>query len=149
MFGPEILLNCRSGAACIRADDGQLCGTRPDLPVTNAFAVWVGSPVIVVSEGVGGSDAAVVASALREVVALGDVSVVFNRERLSASKVRAIADRRSTVAGRDIARAEAYVLVECAWVEADMVSVELDGESFDFRVRFEPGVAGRFTPVVS
>jgi hypothetical protein len=148
VFGAEILLNVRSGRGCLRADDGALLGAAPEGPATNAFVVWVGRPVIVVSEGVDSGDVVVVGSALRDLVGSDDAPVVFSLERVAANGVRAITDRALANFEREIAKAEAYVLVQCGWVEAESIRVELDGQAFEFRVNFELGADGKFGPAI-
>ncbi len=147
VFGPEIVLNVTSGRACLRVDDS-LVAPLPDSPTTNAFVVWVGRPVIVVSEGVRPSDAEIVASRLREFVEIDDAPVVFSCGR-SGEVARIMSAYAPSNLGRELARAEVYVLVQCAWTEAEFVSVNVDGQVFVFRVEFVRQQDGSFFPLIS
>jgi hypothetical protein len=148
LWGWDIVLAVRSGQAWLRTADGEVRGTMPSGPKTNAFVVWVGRSVIVVSEGVEPGDFGAVAEALRDVVGLGSVPVLFDRGRAGVGAVRAVAHGDPSTARREVARAQAYVMVQCAWYEGAGITVELDGQTFGFEIRFERGEGG-YWPVVS
>lgn len=149
VFGWEILLNVRSGDSCLRSTDGVFHGPMPEEPRTNAFVVWVGRPVVVVSEGVRPQDFESVATALRQVVGADKAPVVFSLGRTGTNHVRAEAVCDRVVTGRELARAEAYVLVQCAWVEHKTIVVELGKQSFELEVEFKEMVDGRLGPVIT
>jgi hypothetical protein len=149
VYGPEILLNCVSGQACLRFEDGTTRGNAPGPPCTNAFFVWVGRPVIVVSEGVQAPCTAAVAESLRTLAGAPDVPVVFNLGRLDGKDgVRVISVPASSNPRPDLARAEAYVMVQCAWHEGGALAVELDGRLFNVRIEFRQTEAGGYFPHV-
>lgn len=148
LWGWDIVLDARSGLAWLRTADGDVRGTMPSGPKTNAFVVWVGRPVVVVSEGVEPSAFEAVAGALRDIVGLGGVSIVFDRGRAGLGAVRAMAHCDPLVARREVARAQAYVMVQCAWYEGERITIELDGQAFGFEIRFERAERGVYWPVV-
>jgi hypothetical protein len=143
VFGAEIVLNTRSGQACLRSDYGSVTGAPPP-PLTNAFFVWVGRPVIVVSEGVGTEDVDRIANALRSFVGVEHIPILFDLGRNAVGRVCAMASPASAGLLRELALAEAYVLVQCAWSEADRLRIEVDGRGFDFRVEFHRELDGSF-----
>lgn len=150
IFGPEIVLNTVSGRGCVRRDDGVLVGELPPPPMTNAFLVWLGRPVVVISEGVSLANLPAVAEALRNLLgAAASVPVVASMGRLGgAGGWRAASHNPGSCPDRDLARAEAYVLVQAGWNEGTPMRVELHGGLFSFGVEFREGPAGRYHPVV-
>jgi hypothetical protein len=150
VFGPELLLNAASGAGCLRLEDGELVGELPDAPSTNAFLVWIGRPVIVVSEGVRALDLPVVAGRLRSLVGLGpSVPVVASLGRLpDGSGTRAVGDNPDACPDRELARAETYVQMQCGWDESERMTVELNGRPFVLTTRLRRDPGGRYTPLV-
>jgi hypothetical protein len=147
VFGAEIVLNTRTGHACFRSKEGSVIRAPPEPPTTNAFFVWVGRPVIVVSEGVSAEDADDVANALRGFVGEEHIPIVFNLGRSDVSDARVMASG-SSCSLRELALAEAYALVQCAWLEAERLRVEVDGRLFDFRVEFLPEADGKYVPFI-
>lgn len=149
LWGYDIVLDVRSGLAWLRTADGDVRGTMPSGPKTNAFLVWVSRPVVVVSEGVALADFETVAEALRDIVGLGSLPVVFDRGRTGPDSVRAMAWCDPSTTRGEVARAQAYVMVQCAWYEDERITVELDGQTFGFEIRFERAETGVYWPVVS
>jgi hypothetical protein len=149
VFGPQIVLNALSGHSCLRFEDGKVIGNSPDAPMTNAFLVWVGWPVIVVSEGVRAEDLPDVAKQLRKAVHADTiVPVVATTGRLAdGTGARAVSDNPNLRARRDLAKAQAYVEVQCAWAE-EMITIEMDDERFKFLVMFRQVSPGRYSPLV-
>jgi hypothetical protein len=149
VFGPEVLLNSTSGQGCLRFSDGTIRGPMPEPPSTNAFLVWLGYPVLVVSEGVRDADVSGVAHELRKSVGGPSIPVVVTLGPLESGKgARALTDNPSARPRRDLARAQAFVLVQCSWDEGPRINVELDGEVYDFFVEFRESADGTFTPAV-
>ncbi|WP_394834466.1 hypothetical protein LVJ94_49020 [Pendulispora rubella] len=149
IFGPEILLNAVSGVGCLRFEDGKVIGRRPEVPVTNAFVVWLGRPIVVVSGGVEPENVPRVAKELRLLLEDLTVPVVVCVPRDSAqSSARAISDIAVSYIDRELARAEAYVRVQAAWEEGDRIEIELDGRPYSFRLEFRAGGAGGLVPHV-
>jgi hypothetical protein len=118
--------------------------------MTNAFLVWLGRPVVVISGGVSLADLPAVAEALRSLLgAAASVPVVAGMGRLDGEDGwRAASDNPGSCPDRLLARAEAYVLVQAGWNEGTPLRVELDGEEFSFGVEFREAPAGRYHPVV-
>src|ERR1700689_359563 len=81
VFGPEIVISAVSGLGCLRLEDGSVVGGPPSAPSTNAFVVWLGRPIVVVSEGVQVRDAPLVATGLRELLDDANVPVVISLGR--------------------------------------------------------------------
>lgn len=141
VFGPEIWLNAVSGAACLRYDDGTTVGCPPEEPVTNAFVVWLARPVVVVSEGVDAVAVPAVAKELRALLEDPTVPVVFLLRR-----ARAMSDGTGVCSDRELARAEAYVRVQAGFEEHERIVVELDGQSYAFRLAFLTDGSRAFRP---
>jgi hypothetical protein len=149
VWGPEIVVNAVSGDAQLRFNDGRVLGTPPPEPVTNAYMVWLGAPVIVISEGVRAEAIHTVASRLRAWLGLDNVPVVVSMEHLQGGiGTRILVDSPTYWEPRELARAEVYALVQCAWVEAEHVRVQLDGAEFGFDVRLKQLADGRYWPEV-
>jgi len=148
VFGPELLLNSRTGRACFRLHDGTLIGEFPSKPITNAFLVWVDAPVLVVSEGVEDDCERAVAEQLRQLLAAPKLSIVFNKGRHPTGHgVLIVCDSSDVGFVSRMAKAEAYVLVQCAW-EEDEAIVHVGDERIVFRVSFQEVSAGSYRPVV-
>ena len=145
IFGPEILINATSGIGCLRLDNGTLIGPAPEPPSTNAFVIWLGRPIVVVSEGVQIGNVSRVAAGLRQIIGDTNVPVVVSLGRV-AGRAHAIVDGAVSHVERELARAEAYALVQAGWVEAEKIPLELNGQSFDFQFAFRPGEEGTFIP---
>lgn len=149
VFGPEIILDSMTGHCCFKSDDGKLVGNVPERPTTNAFVVWLGHPVIVVSEGVQHANLPTVAAGLRNLLQDRTLPVVVSLgRRTGEAYVRAISDNPTSHLDRELARAEAYVLVQCAWDENEILRVALDDNLFEFRVEYRRESHGQFFPQV-
>jgi len=135
VFGPAVVLNSRSGEGCLWSQDGVVVGRMPSPPLTNAFVVWLGWPAIVVSEGVPPAALAVVARGLRELLETPGAPVLISLGKLpTGDGSRMLSDNPAGRPARDLARAEAYVAVQCGWFEGDAMTVDLDGERFELRL---------------
>ncbi|HEY2407233.1 MAG TPA: hypothetical protein VGI10_14585 [Polyangiaceae bacterium] len=146
VIGPEILLNPASGHACLRMDDGSLRGQSPEAPYTNAFVVWLGYPVAVISAGVAPVDLSSVAQELRRALEHESLPIVANQGRLpSGDGARCISFNPGQLPARELARAEAYVLAQRGWEEGQ-INVELDGQPFVFELEFQANADGNFMP---
>jgi hypothetical protein len=145
VYGPECLLNSQTGEGCLRDDAGQLVGSMPSAPITNAFLVWVGMPVLVVSQGVAQADSERVADRLRERFDAPDLPVIFDRGRRTHGAGHIVHSEAQAAATEELARAEGYALVQLAW-EEDEVTVQMGRDVFSFDVRFVETGPGDFRP---
>ncbi len=149
VYGPELLLGALTGEVLMRSD-GEVRGNTPTPPLTGAFFVWVGFPVVVVSEGVPPSRTTAVAGNLRAALSAPEVPIVFSTGRLEAGRgTTAASDNPVGSDAAGLARAEAYVLVQRAWHEGPTVAVELDGVRFELRLEMRAVGDGTYRPVVS
>jgi len=148
VFGPMILLNGKTGTACARLADGSLLGEPPLGANTNAFCVWSSGFTIVVSTGVQADAFDRVATALRELTERPTVPIAFILEQEPRGVERATVNAVEVYSRRDIAKAIAYVQVQCSWNEGPEVGVVIADESFTFHLRFVAGDGGRLRPVL-
>ncbi len=148
VFGPELGINAVSGVGCLRFEDGRVAGDPPGAPSTNAFVVWLGRPIVVVSEGVQEKDAPIVTAGLRELLDEANLPVVISLGRTGGQGPARAITVGADGYDRELARAEAYVLVQAAWIETDTLTIELNGRLFVFRVEFRTASDGRLTPHV-
>ena len=123
-------------------------GALPSNPITNGFLVWVGVVVLVVSEGVGLEDEARVAEHLRTLLVAPALPIVFNRGRHASGMGVTIACYPSHEhLTPQMAKAEAYVLVERAWEETEAI-VHVGARRMSFAVDFRDVGGGRYQPIV-
>jgi hypothetical protein len=116
VYGPMYVVN---------AIDGRCSVASP--PLTNAFLVWVGFPVLVVSAGVARADWAAAAARIRTDLAAPDLAIVFASASVDLTRPTVHVDaplRHSVV---DLARAEALVILQCTFLETDAIDVDVDG----------------------
>lgn len=150
VFGPEIVVDVQSGDAALRLDDGTIVGTHSGASSTNAFSVWVGQVVLVVSEGVTEAAFAHVAGGIRKTLGTDKLPIAFTHasgaDRTSAA---ATSDVTVPIADRELARAVAYVMVQCAWNEGPTLHVRMNGQAFIFRLEFKEVGPSQYVPVVS
>jgi hypothetical protein len=147
IFGPEILINVESGVGCLRLADGKTAGFIPEPPRTNAFAVWLQRPIVVVSEGIDVTNASRVAAGLRQLLEQADLPIVFSLGRgVGSAHARAVADNAVPHIERELARAAAYTSVQAGFFEESEFRIELDGRLFSFSVAFRPVVGGTSWP---
>ncbi len=143
VFGPLLWVDTSSGEARQENYYGDPGGG------TKALLVWVGHVVAVVSPGVDGAARAKVSQGLRAYLRRGELPIVYADEWLPGrTGARASANVEGAVARRDLARAAAYLLVQSEWLERERVTIELDGERFDFDVRESPDESGRLLTVI-
>ena len=115
-----------------------------------ALLVWVGHLVAVVSRGVSEGDRTKVSAGLRAYLRRGELPIVYGGEWLPGrTGSLASADVEGDVGRRDLARAAAYLLVQSEWLDRERVTIELDGERFDFDVRESPDESGRLLTVIT
>jgi hypothetical protein len=142
VYGPLLWVDVSNGRVWQEGSAGE--GT-PELGTgTTALLIWVGMSVAVVSEGVPDAQLQLVGQALRAFLRRPDLPIVFRRDwlpRKIGSKI--VADAPASVPDRELARAEAYALVQAAWLEQESVTIELRAERFAFEVRAVPDEAGR------
>jgi len=148
VFGPEVLLNVQSGKSCCRLSDDSLDGPLPTPPLTNAFFVWVGRRVLVVSDGIKEANIVRVASGLRENLREPALPIVFSYPTSSNTTYRLVCDARDDVRPSDVAKAQMYALVQCGWEERDTTML-VDGQRIVFRVSFALQDDGTYFPVLS
>jgi hypothetical protein len=147
LYGPMLWIDVGSGRVWQEGSAGQ--GTPELGRATNAFLIWVGTPVAAVSEGVPDAQIQRVAQGLRAFLRRLDLPVVFNRGWLPGKVgAKIVVDAPAAVPRRALARAEVYALVQAAWLDQDHVSIELEAERFDFEVRTTPDEEGRLQLVV-
>lgn len=147
LFGPEVLLNVETGEGCLRAADGVITGQLPSSPATNAFLVWVGFAVLVVSEGVRDQHLTTVANKLRQRLQTALLPIVFSRgQRKTQDGVDIITDAPDAEP-MQLARAEGYALVQAAWHEGP-VTVHTPGASYTFEVTFAETTPGNYLPTL-
>jgi hypothetical protein len=147
LYGPMLWIDVGSGRVWQEGSAGR--GT-PELGTgTNVFLIWIGMPVAAVSEGVPDPQLQQVSRGLRAFLRRSDLPVVFNRGWLPGRVgAKIVVDAAAAVSRRELARAEAYALVQAGWFERERVSVELEAERFDFEVRSTADEAGRLQPVI-
>jgi hypothetical protein len=134
VFGP--LLGIDVADARVWQEGSVHPGKAAQDPAVNARLVWVGSLVAVVSVGVEDARLPAVAQALRAFLGQPQLPVVFSRGWLPGKVGSVIAtESPPTVAGRELARAEAYALVQTRWFQGERVLVQLGTDSFEFEVR--------------
>lgn len=134
VFGPLLGIDVAQARVW---QDGSVDPGKAELdPAVNARLVWVGKLVAVVSVGVEDARRGAVGDALRSFLGQAQLPIVFSRGWLPG-KIGSIiaADSPLAVAGRDLARAEAYALVQTRWFQGERVLVELGPETFEFEVR--------------
>lgn len=146
-YGPLLWVDVSSGRVWQEGSAGE--GT-PDLGTgTTALLIWVGLSVVAVSEGVPDAQLQLVGQGLRAFLGRPDLPIVFNRGWLPGkigSKI--VAHAPASVPERELARAEAYALVQAGWLERDSVTIELLAERFAFEARAVPDEAGRLQVVI-
>jgi hypothetical protein len=145
VFGPEVLLNVETGEGCLRSAGGVVTGPLPSSPATNAFLVWVGFAVLVVSEGVRDEHVTTVASKLRTRLQSQPLPIVFSRGQHPAQDGVVIITDAAGAAPMQFARAEGYALVQAAWHEGP-VTVHVDGTPYTFEVSFTETTPGHYAP---
>ena len=85
-----------------------------------------------------------VSQALRAFLRSADAAIVFERSWLPDRIGISIAvEAVDAVPRRELARAEAYALVQARWFERERVTVELGAEHFVFDVRTSVDTSGR------
>ncbi|MDX2055401.1 MAG: hypothetical protein SFV15_23570 [Polyangiaceae bacterium] len=145
VFGPEILLSTVTGKAYRRSesDDAQTASSER---LTNAFCVWASTLVLVVSSGVEPILFPTAAESLRNIVGDPGVPILF---MLGDSGVeRAVSDVKASTSRKQLAKALAYVRVQCAWHDGPELSVVVDDTEFRFQVAFVPE-GNKWRPQVS
>jgi hypothetical protein len=147
VFGPEVLLNTETGVGCFLDDEGVPSGALPGPPSTNAFLVWVGRAVLVVSDGVREEHRSVVAHTLRQRLHAAQLPIVFSQRAHAADGGTSIAVDAAGVQASELARAEAYALVQLAW-EEDVITVRVAGDVHRFEVSFVETQQSNYRPVV-
>jgi hypothetical protein len=146
IYGSEIVLGANSGEV-LRVGD-EVFATSSET-TTNAYHVWVGAPVLVVSQGVERARVANVAGRLRDFLGVPHLAAVVELGWLPGHDgVIGVSDDNSGVARRDLARAQAYALVQGSWFERERVLISLDEEVFDLKLAFEALEDGTFCPVI-
>lgn len=130
-----ILLNTTTGRAALST----LARKGPDFqpPLTNAFVTMVERPVLVACEGIAPENAEPVARGLRAFLESEAVPVVFCLSRAGAIHMRCLSPGLPIADEPIAARAVAYVLVRCAWLEDEQIAIELNGRPYRFRLRFD------------
>jgi hypothetical protein len=142
VFGPLLWVDPASGKVRKESYYGDP-GER-----AKALLVWVGHVVAVV-RGVSDAERAKVSRGLREYLRRGELPIVYAGDPLPGERgARASADVEGAISSRDLARAVAYLLVQSEWLERESVTVELDGERFDFEVGETPDESGRLITVI-
>lgn len=147
VFGPLLWVDASAGRVWQEGSAGQ---DTPELGSgTSVLLIWVGAPVAVVSLGVSDEDRAAVARAVRAFLRRPEASVVFELGWLPQKEGTSIAvEALDAVSRRELARAEAYALVQARWFEGESVAVELGAERFVFAVRTALDTSGRVRSIV-
>ena len=149
VFGPELLLSAKTGDMAVQAAGNTTADGAQGGPWVNAFLVWVGVAVVVVSEGVEHSSADVVSTALRAALVRPDLAVVFALGGRKPGYSQATVSQGTVHTGaRELARAEAFANVQCGLEEAKTVTVSQDGEQFAFALSFVEDTDGNFVPTL-
>lgn len=142
IYGPLLWTEANAGRVWQEGSAGQ--GTPELGSATSVLLVWVGTPVAVVSLGVSAEARGTVASAVRAFLRRPELPVVFELAWLPEKVGTTIAvEALDAVPRRELARAEAYALVQARWLESETVTVELEAERFVFTVATALDASGR------
>jgi hypothetical protein len=133
VFGPELWIDTGSGATCLRHHDGTIEGEPLSGSLVNGFLVWVGTLVVVVSQGLARDRLPLVAAGMRASLNAPNLPIVFELGPSSPGASVAAADGGGSVTPRTLAQAEAYAMVQCGWDESAALRVELNGIEHTFR----------------
>jgi hypothetical protein len=147
VYGPLLWVDAASGRCWQEGSAGH--GTPELGGGTNALMVWVGRLVVVVSMGVAEEQQARTSRALRTFLRQPELAIVFERSWLpDKAGTKVAVDAADAVPRRDLARAEAYALVQARWLDREQVLVELEAESFSFEARTVIDAAGRLRYII-
>lgn len=116
-----------------------------------AHVVWVGRFVCVVSAGVPQGRRGRLAARLRAFLAAPALPLVFTlspRPDERPCVAVSVQDTSCQAESVDLARAQAFVLVQCAWLETPDVLVQLDSEEYRFLLEFSRREVG-MSPVLT
>jgi hypothetical protein len=149
VFGPELWIDAATGEACLRHDDGSIEGTALSGVLVNGFFVWVGTAVVVVSQGVARDALPLVAAGIRASLAAPNLPIVFKLGSSSPGASAVAADGGGDSPARTLAQAEAYAMVECGWDESDELRIELDGIAHTFHSIAREESTGRWVREIS
>jgi hypothetical protein len=145
VFGDELLVDVATGECVLRSS---VVGRELARQHTNAFTVWVGRVVAVVSEGVSSSVYASASLAIREFLGFGNIPVVFRAGGDgSVSSIDVLSDECDRCMS-ECAMAEVYVSVQCGLVESDVFHVDVGGQVFAFVTSFVSDGFDGLIPVV-
>lgn len=143
VVAPEVWIDALGGRCA--TDLASLAGTAG---LVNAFTVWVGVRVVVVSPAGAGLDLRRVARSLRDLLGVRETPVI-QVLREHEHGVCATADHGLWSGNPgDLALAVAYVTVQCGWYEGEALEVELDGVSYHLGITMEPLGGGAYHPRV-
>ena len=147
VYGPLLWVDATSGRVWQEGSAGH--GTPELGSGTNVLLVWVGRMVPIVSLGIADEHLTGVSQALRAFLRSADAAIVFERSWLPDKIGISIAvEAADAVPRRELARAEAYALVQARWFERERVTVELGAEHFVFDVRTSVDMSGRVQQVI-
>lgn len=142
IYGPMLWVDASAGRVWQEGSAGQ--GTPEPGSATSVLLVWVGTPVVVVSQGVREEDRAAVTRAVRAFLRRAEAPIVFELGWLPEKVGTSIAvEAPDAVPRREVARAEAYALVQARWFAGENVAVELGPERFTFAVGTALDASGR------
>lgn len=142
VYGPLLWVDASSRRVWQEGSAGQ--GTPELGSATSVLLIWVGTPVAVVSLGVSDAARSEVARAVRAFLRRPETPVVFELAWLPQKIGTTIAaEAPDAVPRRELARAEAYALVQARWLDADSVTVDLGTERFVFAVGTALDASGR------
>ena len=148
VYGPLLWVDAPTGRVWQEGSAGQ--GTPELGSGVHVLLVWVGAMVAVVSMGIDDPHIAGVSQAVRAFLANPDAPVVFERNWLPEKiGTRIAAQAPTAVPERELARAEAYALVQARWLDVERVTVELATERFVFDVSSVLDSSGRVRQVIS
>jgi hypothetical protein len=133
VFGPQLWIDVPGRRVWQEGSAGDGVGE----PGANSSArlVWVGRLVVVVAMGPQQEQLPGIAGALRAFFRQEQLPIVFSRAWLPEKIGTVIAADAAGASALDLARAEAYALVQARWFEEERITVELTGEVFQFEVR--------------
>jgi hypothetical protein len=148
VYGPLLWVDVTAGRVWQEGSAGQ--GTPELGSGVHVLLVWVGAMVAVVSMGVDDPQIASVSQAVRAFLGNPDAAVVFERGWLPEKIGTRIAAQAPTEFPRsELARAEAYALVQARWLDLERVTIELATERFVFDVRTVLDASGRVQQLIA
>jgi hypothetical protein len=148
VYGPLLWVDVTTGRVWQEGSAGQ--GTPELGSGVHVLLVWVGAMVAVVSMGVDESQISGVSQAVRAFLGNPEAAVVFEQSWLPEKIGTRIAAQAPTAfSRRELARAEAYALVQARWLDLERVTVELATERFVFEASSVLDSSGRVRQIIA